>query len=178
VGLAEVADGPIYKVHRYKEYPAGAGEINMAVEDAVRSINRANGAKSADMNVWEVSECIDEYFKPEPEAEISPRCGLSEDEWDTVMGRADLANRSLDKRRPNLARPILTEALDLANRLANDFGLHVLLTGRGARSPTLQKAFQNLVSQDFTTAKLHDDKENHMYVSPKMGGKQSHTSIG
>jgi hypothetical protein len=51
VGLAEVADGPIYKVHRYKEYPAGAGEINMAVEDAVRSINRANGAKSADMNV-------------------------------------------------------------------------------------------------------------------------------
>jgi hypothetical protein len=141
VGLAEVADGPIYKVHRYKEYPAGAGEINMAVEDAVRSINRANGAKSAEMNVWEVSECIDEYFKPVPEAEISPRCGLSEDEWDTVMGRADLANRSLDKRRPNLARPILTEALDLANRLANDFGLHVLLTGRGARSPTLQKVF-------------------------------------
>jgi hypothetical protein len=98
------------------------------------------------MNVWEVSECIDEYFKPEPEAEISPRCGLSEDEWDTVMGRADLANRSLDKRRPNLTRPILTEALDLDNRLANDSGLHVLLTGRRARSPTLQKAFQNLVS--------------------------------
>jgi hypothetical protein len=85
VGLAEVADGPIYKVHRYREYPAGAGEINMAVEDAVRSINRANGAKFADMNVWEMSECIDEYFKPEPEAEISPRCGLSEHEWDTVM---------------------------------------------------------------------------------------------
>jgi hypothetical protein len=85
VGLAEVADGPIYKVHRYREYPAGVGEINMAVEDAVRSINRANGAKFADMNVWEMSECIDEYFKPEPEAEISPRCGLSEHEWDTVM---------------------------------------------------------------------------------------------
>jgi hypothetical protein len=124
-----------------------------------------------------VSECIDECFKPEPEAEISPRCGLSDDEWDTVMGRADLANRSLDKRRPNLARPILTEALDLANRLANDFGLHVLLTGRGAGSPTLQKAFQNLVSQDFTMATLHDDEENHMYVSFKMGGKQSYISI-
>jgi hypothetical protein len=90
-------------------------------------------------------------------------------------GRADLANRSLDKRRPHLARPILTEALDLANRLANDFGLHVLLTGRRARSPTLQKAFQNLVNQDFAMATLHDDKENHMYVSSKMGRKQSHT---
>jgi hypothetical protein len=48
-----------------KGYPAGGGEINMAVEDAVRSINRTNGAKSAEANVWEVSECIDEYFKPE-----------------------------------------------------------------------------------------------------------------
>jgi hypothetical protein len=99
VGLAEVADGPIYKVHRYKDHPAGAGEINMALEDAVRSINRANSAKSADMNVWDVSECIDEYFKPEPEAKISPRCGLSDDEWDMVIGRA----------------PTLMEALDLAN---------------------------------------------------------------
>ena len=50
-------------------------------------------------------------------------------------------------------------------------GLHVFMTGRGARSPTLQKVFQNLVSQDFTMAMLHDDKENHMYVSPKMGGE-------
>jgi hypothetical protein len=124
-----------------------------------------------------VSECIDEYFKPEPEAKISPRCGLSDDEWDMVMGRADLANRSLDRHRPNLTRPTLMEALDLANHLANDVGLHVLLTGRGARSPTSQKAFRNLVSQDFTIAKLHDDKENHMYVSPKMGRKQSYISI-
>ena len=172
VGLAEVADGPIYKVHRYKDHPAGAGEINMAVEDAVRSINRANGAKSADMNVWEVSECIDEYFKPEPEAKISPRCGLS-DEWDMVMGRADLANRSVDRRRPNLARPTLMEALDLAHHLANDVGFYVLLTGHGARSPTSQNAFQNLISQDFPMATLHDDEENHMYVSCKMGRNQS-----
>jgi hypothetical protein len=172
VGLVEVADGPIYKVHRYKDHPAGAGEINMAVEDAVRSINRANGAKSADMNVWEVSECIDEYFKPEPEAKISPRCGLS-DEWDMVMGRADLANRSVDRRRPNLARPTLMEALDLAHHLANDVGFYVLLTGHGARSPTSQNAFQNLISQDFPMATLHDDEENHMYVSCKMGRNQS-----
>jgi hypothetical protein len=80
VGLVEVVDGPIYKVHRYKDHPASAGEINMAVEDAVRSIKRANGAKSTDMNVWEVSECIDEYFKPDLEAKISLRCGLSDDE--------------------------------------------------------------------------------------------------
>jgi len=112
VGLAEVADEPIYKVYRYKEYPAGAGEISMAVEDAVRSINRANGVKSADMNLWEMSECIDEYFKPELEAKISPRCGSSDDEWVMVMGRADLANRSLDRRRPNFARPTLMKALD------------------------------------------------------------------
>jgi hypothetical protein len=143
----------------------------MAVEDAVRSINRANGAKSVDMNVREVSECIDEYFKPEPEAKISPRCGLSDDEWDMVMGRANMANRSLDRRRPNLARPTLMEALDLANGLANDVGFHVLLTGRGARSPTSQDAFQNLISQDFPMATLHDDEENHMYVSFKIGSE-------
>lgn len=50
----------------------------MAVENEVRSINRINGAKSSELNVWEVSECIDEYFKPEPEAEIAARFGLSE----------------------------------------------------------------------------------------------------
>jgi methionine aminopeptidase len=78
--LAEVAAGPRYKVYRWKDYPAGAGEINMAVEDAVRAINRANSAISAESNVWEISECIDEYYKPEPEAKISSRCGLTEDE--------------------------------------------------------------------------------------------------
>jgi hypothetical protein len=57
--------------------------------------------------------------------------------------------------------------------LANNVGLHVLLTGRGARSPTSQKAFQTLISQDFPMATLHDDEENHMYVSFKMGRKQS-----
>ena len=124
-----------------------------------------------------MSECIDEYFKPEPEAKISPRCGLSDDEWDMVIGRADLANRSVDRRRPNLARPTLMEALDLAHHLANDVGFYVLLTGRRARSPTSQNAFQNLISQDFPIATLHDDEENHMYVSPKTGGKQSYISI-
>jgi hypothetical protein len=70
VGLAEVADGPIYKIRRYKKCLAGADEINIAVEDTVRSFGRANGVKSADMIVWKLSECIDEYLKPEPEAEI------------------------------------------------------------------------------------------------------------
>jgi hypothetical protein len=59
------------------------------------------------------------------------------------MGRADLANRSVDRRRPNLSRPTLMEALDLAHHLANDVGFHVLLTGRRARSPISQNAFQN-----------------------------------
>jgi len=63
-----------------------------------------------------------------------------------VMGRADLVNRSLDRRRPNLTRPTLMEALDLANHLGNDVRFHMLLTSRGARSPTSQKAFQNLIS--------------------------------
>ena len=89
------------------------------------------------------------------------------------MGRADLANRSVDRRRPNLARPTLMEALDLAHHLANDVGFYVLLTGHGARSPTSQNAFQNLISQDFPMATLHDDEENHMYVSCKMGRNQS-----
>jgi len=39
----------------------------MAVEDAVRKINTVNGV-IGEANVWEVSECIDEFFKPEPEA--------------------------------------------------------------------------------------------------------------
>lgn len=146
----------------------------MAVEEAVRGINRANGAKSIETNVWEVSECVDEYFKPEPDAEISARCGLSNEEWDTVMERADLANRSLDRRRINSTRPILTAALELAH-LSNDIGIHVLLTGRGSRSPTLQKAFQRLVSQSFTTAALHEDTQTHMYVLSKWRPKESPT---
>jgi hypothetical protein len=162
--LAEVAPGPKYKVHRWKDYPAGAGEINMAVEDAVRAINRANGAMSAESNVWEISECIDEYFKPEPESEISSRCGLTEDEWETVMGRAKLANHSLDRRRPNFARSTLKDADELAGRFENDIGVHALLTGRGSRSPTLLKAFRKLIGQDFPTATVYEDKQTNMYV--------------
>jgi hypothetical protein len=136
----------------------------MAVEDAVRAINRANGAMSAESNVWEISECIDEYYKPEPEAKISSRCGLTEDEWETVMGRAELANRSLDRRRPNFARPTLTDADELAARFETDVGVHVLLTGRGSRSPTLLEAFRKLISQDFPAATVYEDKQTNMYV--------------
>jgi len=138
----------------------------MAVEDAVRKINTVNGV-IGEANVWEVSECIDEFFKPEPEAEISPRCGLSQSEWDEVMGHADLANRHLDRRRVNLTRPIIAEALKLANRLGEEVGLHVLLTGRGSRSPTLLKAFRNLIDEEFPAATLHEDKRSKMYVACK-----------
>lgn len=136
----------------------------MAVEDAVRAINRVNGAMSAESNVWEISECIDEYFKPEPESEISPRCGLTEDEWETVMGRAKLANHSLDRRRPNFARSTLKDADELAGRFENDIEVHALLTGRGSRSPTLLKAFRNLIGQDFPAATVYEDKQTNMYV--------------
>lgn len=136
----------------------------MAVEDAVRAINRANGAMSAESNVWEISECIDEYFKPEPESEISPRCGLTEDEWETVMGRAKLANHSLDRRRPNFARSTLKDADELAGRFENDIEVHALLTGRGSRSPTLLKAFRKLIGQDFPAATVYEDKQTNMYV--------------
>lgn len=153
---------PRYEILRKKDYPAGAGEINMAVEDAVRSINRTNGAKAAEANVWEVSECIDEYFKPEPAATISPRCGLSDEEWDRVIGHAELALRSLDRRRPELARPTLKDALDLTNRMAGDIGLHVLLTGRGLRSPPSLKALRELVCREFPIASVHEDKQTNM----------------
>lgn len=136
----------------------------MAVEDAVRAINRANGAMSAESNVWEISECIDEYFKPEPEAKISSRCGLTEDEWETVMGRAELANRSLDRRRPNFARPTLTDADELSARYKDDIRVHVLLTGRGSRSPTVLEAFRKLIRQDFPAATVYEDKQMNMYV--------------
>jgi hypothetical protein len=96
---------------------------------------------SAESNVWEISKCIDGYYKPEPEAKISSRSGLIEDEWETVMGRAELANRSLDRRRHNLARPTLTDADELAACFENDIRVHVLLTGRGLRSPILLEAF-------------------------------------
>jgi hypothetical protein len=62
------------------------------------------------------------------------------------MGYTELANRSLDRRRPNLARPTLTDADELAARFENDIGVHVLLTSHGLRSPTLLKAFRKLIS--------------------------------
>jgi len=143
----------------------------MAVEDAVRSINRTNGAKS-EVNVWEVSECIDEYFKPEPSAAISPRCGLSEEEWERVIGHAELALRSLDRRRPGFARLTLIDALALTDRLADDVGLHVLLTGRGSRSPPSLQAFRDLVTQEFSIATFHEDKQTNMYVLLGNGRRQ------
>lgn len=76
----------------------------MAVENEVQSINRINGAKSSEVNVWEVSVCIDAYFKPEPEAEIAARFGLSDEEANQVMVPANLANKSLDQRRTKTAR--------------------------------------------------------------------------
>lgn len=134
----------------------------MAVEDEVRSINRINGAKSSESNVWEVSECIDEYFKPEPEAEIAARFGLSDEEWKRVMGRANLANNSLDQRRTRTARPTLEVAQKSVRESEGEAGFYVLLTGRGSRSPTALKAFKKMISEDFPTAELRLDKETHM----------------
>lgn len=119
---------------------------------------------SAKSNVQEISECIDEYFKPEPESEISPRCRLIEDEQETVIGRAKLANHSLDRRRPNFARLILKDADKLTGRFENDIEVYALLTSRGLRSPTLLKAFRNLISQDFPVAIVYEDKQTNMYV--------------
>lgn len=156
VGLAEIADGPTYRVHRYEEYGAGAGAINMAVEEEVRSINRTNGAKFVDMNVWEVSEFIDDYFKPEPDSKLTTRYGFTEAEWDMIMGRARLANSALDRRRVELTRQILTEAKDKASS-----GFQVLLTGRGSRSPTFRNAFKTLLDDDYPTSSMHEDQETH-----------------
>jgi hypothetical protein len=156
VGLAEIADGPTYRVHRYEEYAAGAGAINMAVEEEVRSINRTNGAKFVDTNVWEVSEFIDDYFKPEPDSKLMTRYGFTEDEWDMIMGRAKLANTALDRRRVELTRQILTQAKDRASS-----GFQVLLTGRGSRSPTFRSAFKTLLKSDYPTATMHEDRETH-----------------
>jgi hypothetical protein len=156
VGLAEIADGPTYRVHRYEEYAAGAGAINMAVEEEVRSINRTNGAKFVDTNVWEVSEFIDDYFKPEPDSKLVTRYGFTEAEWNMIMGRAKLANTALDRRRVELTRQILTQAKDRASS-----GFQVLLTGRGSRSPTFRSAFKPLLDNDYPTATMHEDSETH-----------------
>ena len=137
----------------------------MAVEDAVRRINRTNGAKNTEVNVWEVSECIDEYFKPEPGVAIDPRCGYSDEEWDRVIESAQMALRSLDRRRPDLARPTIANALDCTRRSTPDAALHVLLTGRGIRSPPTLEAFRELISREFSIATVHEDKQTNMYVS-------------
>lgn len=162
VGIAQVVDGVILSPQEYNDHPGGAGEINMAVENEVRSINRVNGAKSSELNVWEVSECIDEYFKPEPEAEIAARFGLSDEEWNQVMVRANLANNSLDQRRTKTARLMLEMALELVRNSEVEVGFYVVLTGRGSRSPTALRAFKKMISEDFPTAELRLDKESHM----------------
>ena len=77
-------------------------------------------------------------------------------------GPRGVGNRSLDRRRPNFARPTLTDADELAARFENDIGVHVLLTGRGSRSPTLLKAFRKLIGQDFPAATVYEDKQMNM----------------
>lgn len=153
----EIADGPTYKVHEYKEYAAGAGEINMAVEEKVRTINRANGTKFCEANVWEVSACFDELFKPNPETKIAARYGISEEEREQVTESASAANRNLDQRRPYLAREILAQALALAGS-----GFHVLLTGGGSRSPTFERSFKTVILEKFPVATVHMDEEAHL----------------
>lgn len=128
----------------------------MAVENEVRAINRANGAKYADANVWEVSEFIDDYFKPEPESKLSARYGFADGEWDIIMGRAKLMNHTLDRRRCEMIRQTLTGAANMA-----ETGFQVLLTGRGSRSPSFQKTLKNLLDQDFPVATIHEDEEAH-----------------
>jgi hypothetical protein len=80
------------------------------------------------------------------------------------MGRAKLANHSLDRRRPNFARSTLKDADKLAGRFENDIGVYALLTGRRSRSPTLLKAFRKLIGQDFPAVTVYEDKQTNMYV--------------
>ena len=66
LGYAEIsAKEPRFRIHEYKTHDTGASAINIAVENEVRRINRVNGVAHPDQNTWEVSDYIDEFWKPE-----------------------------------------------------------------------------------------------------------------
>lgn len=142
------------------------------MEDEVRRINQTNGAISGDANVWEVSEFIDDYFKPEPETDSAPRFGFSQQEWDLIMDRAKTANAKLDIDRVEIVQQKLTDAVVKLTSAAltgapdtDNAELRILLTGRGARSPTFQAALKNMVSQDFPSVSIHEDRDTHRWVA-------------
>jgi hypothetical protein len=56
----------------------GVRNINIAVENAVRLTNKNANEIDIERGVWETSQFINEFFKPDMDTNFSPRMGFSE----------------------------------------------------------------------------------------------------
>lgn len=157
LGYAEIsAEEPRFRIHEYRTHDTGASAINIAVENEVRRINRVNGSATIDQNTWEVSDYIDEFWKPEADMSISPRAGYEEHEWKSILQCAEQANSKLDSDRVKLIRNALNEALRLQRS-----STRILLTGRGTLSKTFLSSLKSMLDDDFPGVEIHSLKLDH-----------------
>jgi hypothetical protein len=157
IGCAEIsAKEPRFRTHKYDTHNKGAGAINIAVENEVRRLNRVNGVANIEKNAWEISDYIDEFWKPEADMSISSRAGYEEDEWKSILQCADEANGKLNFDRTKLIHDALDEMLQL-----RDSSIRILLTGRGTLSKTFLSSLQNMLDRDFPDVKIHSLKLDH-----------------
>lgn len=159
IGCATISIGdPRFKTHKYDTHNTGAGAINAAAENEVRRINRVNGIADVEKNVWEVSDYIDEFFKPDADTSISSRAGYDGDEWESIIGCAGEANKQLDIDRVKLIQATLDEVTQ-----AGDSNVRILLTGRGTLSKTFLSSLQDMIDQRFPDVRIQDLELDNRY---------------
>lgn len=117
----------------------------------MRKINREEGNADIEAGVWEVSNFIDEYFKPEADATLSARLGYSERSWQRIISAASKSNVVLDRERVAIIRREIARAQESA-----EGEVHVLLTGRGARSATFVAALRHMVAAEYPLCRVHE----------------------
>jgi hypothetical protein len=135
----------------------GAGNINIAVENAVRLRNKDASETDAEKGVWETSQFIDEFFKPDVDTNFSPRMGFSDADWRRLMRAARKANDELDYERIDL---IVQELImqELSVKSVDNTTLRLLLTGRAAYSKTFVARLTAAIAQDFPSVDIQQNE--------------------
>jgi len=106
----------------------------------------------SERGVWETSQFIDEFFKPDVESTFSARMGFSDAEWRRVMRVAREANDGLDQERVGL----VVQELNATDSDGTD--VRILLTGRAALSKTFVEALETTVADEFPDVRLHQNE--------------------
>lgn len=136
----------------------------MAVENELRAMNEDAGEDDREKGVWETSQFIDEFFKPDVDMGFSPRMGYSNANWQRIMQIARRANDELDAGRIDLI------ARELDEMALEDKNVRILLTGRAARSKTFIRRTKAFLADKFPNVRLQQNPMGERSVCPIASG--------